>query len=363
MRTLAVLILSAGAVLAQQNPILPGAQHASLLQRAVHLMESAAVSIPELARAGAPVTENARQAMDMIARTGQQPITQTYKFLASLNAYLTLADAVPKPFPFPDEARKQLIELNDARDRLKAHLEAAIEQAEVRLRGSDRDNLRRYADANAQLAPPQAGKPRVVFLGDSITDGWRLHEYFPDHDFVNRGISGQITGEMLGRMKADVIDRKAAVMILLAGTNDIARGVPVTTIQSNLTMIADLSVAHGIKPVFASILPIHDYNKQKNPRWEMSIGRPMGTIRQLNTFLENMCRQRNFVYLDYFSAMIDNQGFLKADLAEDGLHPNAAGYRVMAPLALAAIEKILTAEAPLPVTKSRRSKAAAPASK
>jgi lysophospholipase L1-like esterase len=363
LRTLAVLILSASAALAQQSPILSGAQHASLLQRSVHLMESAAVTIPELARAGAPVTENARQAMEMVARTGQQPITQTYKFVANLNAYLVLADSVPKPFPFPEEARKQLAELNDARDRLKAHLEAAIEQAEVRLRGSDRDNLRRYADANAQLAPPQARKNRVVFLGDSITDGWRLHEYFPDHDFVNRGISGQITGEMLGRMKADVIDRKPAVMVVLAGTNDIARGVPVTTIQNNLTMIADLAVAHGIKPVFASILPIHDYNKEKNPRWEMSTSRPMGTIRQLNTFIENMCRQRNFVYLDYFSAMIDQQGFLKAELAEDGLHPNATGYRVMAPLALAAIQKGLAAEAAVPATRNRRSKAAAPAAK
>jgi lysophospholipase L1-like esterase len=270
---------------------------------------------------------------------------------------------VPKPFPFPEEARKQLVELSEARDRLKAHLEAAIEQAELRLRGSDRDNLRRYAEANAQLPPPQPGKHRVVFLGDSITDGWRLREYFPDHDFVNRGISGQITGEMLGRMKADVIDRKPAVMVVLAGTNDIARGVPVTTIQNNLTMIADLAVAHRIKPVFASILPIHDYNKGKNPRWEMSTSRPMPTIRELNAFIENMCRQRKFVHLDYFSAMVDNRGFLKAELAEDGLHPNASGYRVMAPLALAAIEKALAEEAAPPAGKGPRSKAPASAAK
>jgi lysophospholipase L1-like esterase len=168
---------------------------------------------------------------------------------------------------------------------------------------------------------------------------------------------------MLGRMKADVIDRKPAAMVVLAGTNDIARGVSVTTVQNNLTMIADLAVAHGIKPVFASILPIHDYNKDKNPRWEMSTTRPMATIRELNTFIENMCRQRGFVYLDYFSAMLDSRGFLKAELAEDGLHPNAAGYRVMAPLALGAIDKALAQGTAPPPGKGRRSKTLSSAGK
>jgi lysophospholipase L1-like esterase len=152
----------------------------------------------------------------------------------------------------------------------------------------------------------------VVFLGDSITDGWRLNEYFPDRDFVNRGIGGQITGQMLGRMKADVIDRQPAAVVVLAGVNDIARGAPIETIRNNLAMIADLAVAHRIKPVFASILPVHDYQ------------RPMATIRALNEWLAAMCRQRGFVYLDYFPAMADAGGFLRAELADDGLHPNAA---------------------------------------
>ncbi len=340
MRTLAIFLLGAAALLAQPNPVLSSRDHLALLQRSIQLMESAAAGVPDLARAAQPAVESARSIVTTLERTGQFPLTKTYKVLASLSTYLTIADAA-RPFPAPDEFRRQVAELTDARDRLKAHLAGAVEQAEMRLRGADRDNLARYANQNAPLPSPQAGKPRVVFLGDSITDGWRLHEYFPGQDFVNRGISGQITGEMLGRMKADVIDRRPAVMVVLAGTNDIARGVPLTTIQNNLSMIADLAVAHGIKPIFASVLPIHDYNKEKNPRFEMSLGRPPAVIRQLNAFIENMCRERKFVYLDYSSAMSDNRGYLKVELAEDGLHPNASGYRVMAPLALAAIEKAL----------------------
>jgi lysophospholipase L1-like esterase len=360
LRAAALLLLGALTALAQSNPILSPADHLGLLRRSVQLMESIAVAIPELSRAGAPVTENARQALDTVVRTNQLPITHTYRFAGNLNAFLGLAEALPKPFPFPEEARKQMVELNDARERLKAHLAASIEQAETRLRGSDRDNLRRYAEANSQLAPPDAAKPRTVFLGDSITDGWRLREYFPDHDFVNRGISGQITGEMLGRMKADVLDNKPSVMVVLAGTNDIARGVPLSTIQNNLWMIADLAVASGIKPVFASVLPIHDYNKSANPRYEMSLFRPPATIRQLNTYIQNMCRERNLIYLDYFSAMTDDRGFLKENLADDGLHPNAAGYRVMAPLVLEAVVKAQKPQAP-PREKKRRSKPAASA--
>src|SRR5439155_24212092 len=136
------------------------------------------------------------------------------------------------------------------------HLRARIEQVTLQTRTPDRDNLRRYAEANTKLSKPAANDKRIVFYGDSITDLWRLNEYFPGRDFVNRGISGQVTGEMLGRMKAEVIDLQPSAMLVLAGTNDIARGAPLSTIENNLTMIADLADAYKIKPLFASVLPI-----------------------------------------------------------------------------------------------------------
>ena len=160
-------------------------------------------------------------------------------------------------------------------------------------------------------------------------------------DFVNRGISGQITGEMLGRMQADIIAHKPQAMLILAGTNDIARGVAVETIKNNLTMIADLCEFHKIKVILASILPVSDYHKDKNPRFAMTGTRPPAVIRQLNAWMATFAKQRGFTYLNYYDAMVDPSGFLKAELADDGLHPNPAGYRVMAPLAQAAIEAAL----------------------
>jgi lysophospholipase L1-like esterase len=188
----------------------------------------------------------------------------------------------------------------------------------------------------------------VVFLGDSITDAWKLAEYFPEKPFVNRGISGQITGEMLGRMKADVLDLKPAAMLVLAGTNDLARGVSVEVVKNNLSMIGDLARANGIRPIFASVLPVSDYAKDRPPQTPL---RPPEKIREINAWLQEQCRAKGYTYLDYHSATADERGLLRAELANDGLHPNAAGYQIMAPLALAAIEKTL---APAPATKKRR---------
>ena len=347
------LLVLAVAAAAQQNPLLGNRPALELYRRSVQLMESTAVAIPELARAGAPVTENARQAVFNLERASGQPAALTYALLVNLRAYLALADSVPKPYPFPDEAKRQFNELRETEIRVESHFRALLEMKDTQLRGADRDNLKRYGEANTRLTAPDAARPRVVFLGDSITDGWRLNEYFPERDFVNRGISGQITGEMLGRMKADVIDLKPAAMVVLAGTNDLARGVALSTIQNNLTMIADLAEKHSIKPIFASVLPISDYHKDKNPQYDQSPRRPPAAIRSLNAWLLDFCRKRDLVYLDYFSKMVDQAGFLKADLADDGLHPNGAGYRIMAPLALEAIEK-KTAAPPQPKAKKRR---------
>jgi lysophospholipase L1-like esterase len=335
---------------AQQRP-LSRAEAVKAYREIVNLMESTSVAMPEVGRAAAPLVENARQDAKALLSTAFDHSAVLYRFLSAVRVYLDLADALPKPQPFAEEAHKQLSALRDQRDRLESHFRALLETKEQRLRNPDRDNLRRYEEANRALPSPKPGENRVVFLGDSITDGWRLNEYFPGKPYVNRGIGGQITGEMLGRMKADVIDLKPAAMVILAGTNDLARGVPLPVIQNNLAMIADLAGVHGIKPVFASILPIHDYNKDKDPNYEQSPRRPPEAIRTMNQWIQALCRQRGYAYLDYFSAMVDDRGYLKAELANDGLHPNGAGYRVMGPLAEAAIAKTLT-----PPAKPRRAR-------
>ena len=335
----------------QPSALLRTQESAALYRRAVQLMESTSAAAPGLARAGAPVVENARQALDNLERGIPGHSALTYDLLQNLRSYLALADSVPKPYPFPEEARRQFAELRDAVDRIETHFRALLDQKEGQLRTPDRDNLRRYAEANERLPKPSPEAPRVVFLGDSITDGWRLNEYFPGRDFVNRGISGQITSEMLGRMKADVIGLQPAAVLILAGTNDMARGVPQQTIQNNLTMMADLADTHRIKLLMASVLPVSDYHKSVNPRFEMTRLRPPAAIKQLNDWIQALAKQRGYTYVDYFSAMVDQAGYLRAELADDGLHPNAAGYRVMAPVAQEAIDRALAGPKPPPRKK------------
>jgi len=325
-----------------QSSLLTNSQALDTYQRVIQLMESTTAVIPELSRASAPLIETARQTLVNL-RTNPAYADYHYTFLNDLRAYLSLSDAVAKPFPFPEEGQKQLHELRDAFIRIDSHFHALIELKDRQLRNPDPDNLARYADMDSRIGPVKAGRSRVVFLGDSITDGWRLNEYFPDRDFVNRGISGQITGQMLGRMQSDVLNLLPAAMLLLGGTNDIARGISLTAIEDNLIMIADLAEAHKIKVIFASVLPVSDYHKDVNPNYEMTRTRPPVTIRALNDWIKSFCTRRNFTYLDYYSDMVDASGQLKPDLADDGLHPNSSGYRIMAPLALASIENILRA--------------------
>ncbi|MEZ5400546.1 MAG: SGNH/GDSL hydrolase family protein [Bryobacteraceae bacterium] len=339
-RPLAALALAA--IAAAQSPLLNTQQTFTHYTRILQLMDSTTAAVPGLARAAAPIIENTRAGLDSLRRTNRpQDGALNLDFINNTRAYLALADALPKPHPFPAEAEKQFVELRQALDRANAHFHAMLELKERQLRNPDRDNLARYREANATTQPPTPGQTRVVFLGDSITDGWRLNEYFPGKDYINRGISGQTTGQMLGRFQADVAAHKPAAMVLLAGTNDIARGVATEAIENNIAMIADLADRHGIKPILASILPVHDYNKERNPLYERSPQRPPETIRAINTWLQGFCRERKYVYLDYFTPTVDERGFLKQDLAEDGLHPNAAGYRSMAPLVEAAIAEAL----------------------
>jgi lysophospholipase L1-like esterase len=308
-------------------------------------MEAGGVAIPDLLHAVAPVMESAKQACKNLEARANQG-TPTYNVLIQLRSYLALADAVPKPYPFPEMAKKQIEEVRDNLARFEAHLRALLDQKETQIRPPDRDNLKRYADANRRTPPPDRNKPRVVFLGDSITDGWRINEYFPDRDFINRGISGQITGEMLGRMKADVLDLQPQAVLILAGTNDLARNIPLTTIENNYLMIADLASAYRIKVIFASVLPVSDHHKDVNASYERTPGRPPVYIKALNDWLQAFCAQRHFTYLNYFDSTVDSNGQLQADLADDGLHPNSKGYRIMAPLALDAIQRTLAPSAP-----------------
>ncbi|HEY4365554.1 MAG TPA: GDSL-type esterase/lipase family protein [Bryobacteraceae bacterium] len=340
----ALMMLSAAAVLRGQTPsaLLQTAAVNQLCQRATQLLEAGGVAVPDLARAAAPVIENVRQAcVQLRSKPGQGQAT--YAFLMNLRAYLTLAEAVPKPFPFPEAARQQFAEMREEETRLDAHFRALLESKETQLVSADRDNLARYAEDNRRLGPPQAGKARVVFLGDSITDSWRLNEYFPDRDFVNRGIGGQITGQMLGRMKADVIDLHPAAVVILGGTNDLAREVPLTAIEDNYVLLADLAAAAKIKVVFSSVTPVSDLHKDADPSYQQSTMRPPVFIKALNDWLQSFCAQRGYVFLNYVPALADAQGQFGAELSDDGLHPNSKGYRLMAPLALQAVDRAVGA--------------------
>jgi len=328
--------LASGAAKGLLSP--PEAQ--KLFQRAIQLVESTMVTIPGLGRSAEPLLENCRQAFTNHQVLGPQHASSVYQLLLNLEAYLKLASALPKPEPFPEAAAQQFDELRHLIDRLDTHFRALLEDIYARLRDPDPNNTSYYAEQNARLGPPQPNRPRVVFLGDSITQGWPLNEYFPDRDFVNRGISGQTTSQMLGRMQSDVIDLKPAAVVIHGGTNDLARGVPLMIIQNNLRMMATLAEANHIQVILASLLPVHDYHKDQNPQYERTKLRPPERIVQLNRWLEDFCRQHRFLYVDYYSHMVDSHGYLREELSDDGLHPNPAGYRVMAPLVLQAIDKV-----------------------
>ncbi|MCU1303937.1 MAG: capsular biosynthesis protein [Candidatus Sulfotelmatobacter sp.] len=206
----------------------------------------------------------------------------------------------------------------------------------------DFGELARYRAANTALKPAAPGENRVVFFGDSITDLWKLDESFPGKPYINRGISGQTTPQMLIRFRQDVIGLHPKVVVILAGTNDIAGNtgpMRLEDIEANYSSMADLARANQIRVVFASVLPVHNYTPQSQ---SLFAGRPPEKIVALNRWLKDyVAAHPDCIYLDYFSAMVDDKGLLKRELAEDGLHPNAAGYKLMTPLAETAIRKAL----------------------
>ena len=345
----ALLALVASWAAPAQTALLTSAQVNELCSRLGELMEAGGVAIPDLQRAAAPVIENIRQ--NCIGLRIQPGRTQvTYSLMQNLRAFLALEDSVPKPFPFPDAAQRQLAELRDAAARLDAHFRALVESRDALLANPDPANLARYAEANRRLGAPVKGKPRVVFFGDSITDYWRLNEYFPDSDYVNRGIAGQTSGQLLQRMKEDVIDLHPEAVLILAGTNDLARATPVSAIEDNLQTMADLASANQIKVLLASITPVSDYHKDQDPAYERTPQRPSAFILALNEWMQKLCIQRSYIYVNYHGETVDSAGQFKAELSDDGLHPNAMGYRIMAPLAGLAIDKIL---APVETNKEK----------
>ena len=205
----------------------------------------------------------------------------------------------------------------------------------------DYGQLARYRDANTALKAPAPGESRVVFFGDSITDIWNIAESFPGKPYINRGIGGQTTSQMLVRFRQDVINPQPKVVVILAGTNDIAGNTgPISNedIEANYSSLTELARAHNIRVIFSSILPVHNYTPKGE---EFFAQRSPERILAVNYWLKDYCVANNLIYLDYFSAMVDDKGLLKRDLADDGLHPNKAGYAIMAPLAEKAIAKAL----------------------
>ena len=342
--------LVAVCALAQPTAMLDNKHVLELYTRSTQLMEAAAISTPELSRAGAPLLENSRQALANL-RLNPESAALHETFLTNLRGFLALSDLVPKPFPFPREARDQLTELRDAMNQAEAHFRALIAKKDKQVRSSDPDEIARYATENARLGAPNDATPRVVFYGDSITDAWRLNEYYPGRDFVNRGISGQITTQMLARFKADVLDLKPTAVLILAGANDIGRGIALPAIQNNIAMMATLAESRQIKVLLASVLPVGDAHKQDDPIFERTRFRPPASIHGLNIWIEAFCSQHGYTFVNYTPALADANGLLKADLADDGLHPNSSGYRLMAPVALAAIDRALLT---LPQQKPRK---------
>ena len=203
----------------------------------------------------------------------------------------------------------------------------------------DWNQLGRYYADNQRLRALPAEAGRVVFMGDSITDGLKLLQYFPGNPYVNRGISGQTTSQMLVRMYPDVIALQPAAMVVLAGTNDIARNTGPQTLEQitdNFQAMTELAQLHGIKVILCSVLPVSDYTQRPQ-----TATRPPADILKLNAWLKDYADRKGATYVDYFSAAADEKGFLKDGTSGDGLHPNAKGYEIMAPLVEAAIRKVV----------------------
>ena len=204
---------------------------------------------------------------------------------------------------------------------------------------NDWPNLARYRDANAKLAAPAPTENRVVFMGNSITEGWAQYfpTMFPGKPYINRGIGGQTTPQMVVRFHQDVIALKPKVVVILAGINDIAGNTGPSTlemIEDNLQAMTEMAKANGIRVVLCSVLPAYDFP------WRPGM-EPAQKVVALNAWMKNYAARAGAIYLDYHSAMADTRQGMREGLSSDGVHPTVAGYRVMAPLAEKAIAEAL----------------------
>ncbi|WP_446743638.1 SGNH/GDSL hydrolase family protein [Silvibacterium acidisoli] len=245
----------------------------------------------------------------------------------SLGAPFLQAQSIPAPLPQPPAATEQPAPPTPAQ----------IERMRKQL--ADWPDLARYRDEDAALPVPPSGEQRVVFMGDSITDRWgrKVGTFFPGKPYINRGISGQTTPQMLIRFQQDVVKLHPAVVVVLAGTNDIARNTGPSSpamIEDNVASMVAIARQNHIRVVLSSILPAAHYH------WRPDVN---GTadILEVNGWLKNFCMQNGLIYLDYYSAMADSVGAMKPGLSSDEVHPTEDGYRIMSTLAESAIEQAL----------------------
>ena len=256
--------------------------------------------------------------------------------VAAVVAYSSFPSSYAQaPAPTPAPLPPALLECTDLATALRA-----VANNDARLR--DWPQVGRYREANRAIAGSE-----VVFMGDSITDAWpqpRFGAFFPGKNYVGRGISGQTTPQMLIRMRPDVIALKPKVVVILGGTNDIAGNTgPMTDeqIEGNIASMAELASANGIKVVLSSITPVSNYHVANPNAVPQTTQRPLARVRAINDWMRQYAAAHKHEYLDYFPAMADDKGMLRTEFSGDDLHPNAAGYAIMAPLAEAAIQKAL----------------------
>ena len=201
-------------------------------------------------------------------------------------------------------------------------------------------NLARYEDDNLKVGLPKKDERRVVFMGDSITEEWSnlYPEYFTEKGYINRGIGGQTTPQMLIRFKPDVVDLKPEIVVILAGTNDIAGNTGPSNakmITDNIFSMAEIAKAYQMKVVLSSILPVYEYD------WAREIKDPPSTIQAVNDALKQYASDQGLIYLDYFSSMVDERQSLNSDYTSDGVHPNESGYILMSSLAEEVLSELL----------------------